>query len=96
MEEQTHNTNTHIKVCTQRRMTMIPSYHDHEKFAQAHRQNLLNEAEHERLLAQLPKPNHSIMQRFLARPMLFLRDLRKRLQQRGKHRKQQITKHTTQ
>lgn len=71
MEEQTHNTNNHIKVCPERRMTMIPSYHDHEKFAQAHRQNLLNEAEHERLLAQLPKPDHSSMRRFLARPMLI-------------------------
>jgi hypothetical protein len=75
---------------------MIPGYHDHEKFAQAHRQNLLNEAEHERLLAQLPQPDHSIIRRFLARPMPFLRNLRKRLQQRGKHRKQQVTNRTAQ
>jgi hypothetical protein len=96
MEEQTHNTDTHIKACPERRMTMIPSYHDHEKFAQAHRQNLLNEAEHERLLAQLPQPDQSIMRRFLASPALFLQDLRKRLQKRRKYRKQQITKRTTQ
>ncbi len=67
---------------------MIPGYHDHEKFAQTHRQNLLREAEHERRLAQLPQPHHSI----LARPALFLRSLRARLQERTKRRKQQITK----
>ena len=32
---------------------MIPGYHDHEHFVQAHRQNLLREAERERLLAAL-------------------------------------------
>ena len=70
---------------------MIPGYHDHEKFAQMHRQNLLREAEHERLLAQLPQPEHSALRRFLARPALFLRSLRARLQERAKRRKQ-ITK----
>ena len=40
---------------------MIPGYHDHEKFAQTHRQNLLNEAEHERRLAQLPQSDRSIL-----------------------------------
>ena len=38
---------------------MIPGYHDQEKFAQTHRQNLLNEAEHERRLAQLPQSDRS-------------------------------------
>jgi hypothetical protein len=71
-------------------MTMIPGYHDHEKFTQAHRQNLLHEAERERLLAQLPQPDHSFLRDFLARPALLLRSLRAKLQERAKRRKQQI------
>ena len=71
---------------------MIPGYHDHEKFVQAHRQNLLREAEHERLIAQLPQPDQNGLRRFLASPALFLRSLRARLQERAKRRKQQITK----
>ena len=50
---------------------MIPGYHDQEKFAHAHRENLLREAEHERLLAQLPKPDHTDLQIFLARSSLI-------------------------
>ena len=75
---------------------MIPGYHDQEKFAHTHRQNLLREAEHERLLAQLPQPDRSFLRHFLARPALFLRSLRARLQERAKHRKQQITKRAAQ
>jgi len=74
---------------------MIPGYHDHEKFAQTHRQYLLNEAEHERRLAQLPQSDRSILHRFLARPALFLRSLRTRLQQQAKRRKQ-VTKRAEQ
>ncbi len=74
---------------------MIPGYHDHEKFAQTHRQNLLREAEHERLLAQVPQPGHSFLRQFLARPALFLQSLRARLQERAKRRKQ-ITKRASQ
>jgi hypothetical protein len=74
---------------------MIPGYHDHEKFVQTHRQNLLREAEHERRLAQLPPSDRSILHHFLARPALFLRSLRTRLQERAKRRKQ-ITKRTAQ
>ena len=70
---------------------MIPGYHDHEKLAQAHRHDLLREAEHERLLAQLPQPDHRFLRSFLARLPLFLRELRKRPQQPGKRRKQQVT-----
>jgi hypothetical protein len=67
---------------------MIPGYHDHEKFAQTHRQNLLNEAEHERRLAQLPQSDRSILRHFLARSVQFLRSLRTKLQQQAKRRKQ--------
>jgi hypothetical protein len=74
---------------------MIPGYHDHEKFVQTHRQNLLNEAEHERLLALLPKSDRSVLQHFLAKPALFLRSLRTRLQEQAKRRKQ-ITKRAAQ
>jgi hypothetical protein len=70
---------------------MIPGYHDQEKFAQAHRQNLLREAEHERLLAQLPKPDYNAPQLFQARLSLYMRSLRTRLQKWAKRRKQ-ITK----
>ena len=71
---------------------MIPGYHDQEKFAHAHRENLLREAEHERLLAQLPQSDRSILHHFLARPALFLRSFRASLQERAKRRKQQITR----
>ena len=73
---------------------MIPGYHDHEKFVQTHRQNLLNEAEHERRLAQLPQPDRSVLHQFLARPALILRSLHTRQQERAKRRKQ-ITKCAT-
>ena len=75
---------------------MIPGYHDHEKFVQTHRQNLLREAEHERRLAQLPQSDRSFLRYFLARSALFLRSLRTRLQERAKRRKQQITKRASQ
>ncbi len=67
---------------------MIPGYHDQVKFAQIHRQNLLSEAEHERLLAQVPQSDHNPLRRFLARAALLLRSLRARRQERAKHRKQ--------
>ena len=66
---------------------MIPGYHDQEKFAQAHRQNLLREAERERLLAQLPKPDRNVPQLLLASLMLFLRSIRISLQKLVKRRK---------
>lgn len=75
---------------------MIPGYHDHEKFVQTHRQKLLHEAEHERLLAQVPQPDHSFLRQFLARSALFLRSLRAKLQERAKRRKQQINNRTAQ
>ena len=70
---------------------MIPGYHDHEKFVQTHRQNLLNEAEHERRLAQLPQSDRNVLWHFLAVPALLLQELRKRLNQPGKRRKPQVT-----
>lgn len=36
---------------------MMPNYYERDQFAQAHRQDLLREAEHERRLAQLPQQN---------------------------------------
>lgn len=68
-------------------MNLIPGYHDQEKFAQIHRQNLLNEAEHERLLAQLPESDRSILRHILERPALLLRSLRTKLQEQAKRRK---------
>ena len=74
---------------------MIPGYHDQEKFAQMHRQNLLKEAEHERRLALLPQSDRRILRHFLTRPVLFLRSLRTRLQEQAKRRKQ-LTKRAEQ
>ena len=74
---------------------MIPGYHDHEKFAQTYRQNLLNEAEHERRLAQLPQSDRRILLQFLVRPGLFLRSLRTKLQEQAKRRKP-VTKRAAQ
>jgi len=74
---------------------MIPGYHDQEKFVQAHRQNLLSEAEHERLLAQLPQSGQHVLQLFLARPALLLRSLSARLQERANRRKQITNPSTT-
>ena len=71
---------------------MIPGYHDQEKFAQAHRQNLLREAERERVLAQLPKPDRNGPQFLLASLTLILRSIRTSLQKLVKRRKQ-ITKY---
>jgi hypothetical protein len=71
---------------------MIPGYHDQEKFAQAHRQNLLREAERERLLAQLPKPDSNVPQFLMASLTLILRSIRTSLQKLVKRRKQ-ITKY---
>jgi hypothetical protein len=70
---------------------MMPNNNDRNWMAEAHRQDLLREAEHERLLAQLPRPDHSGLLRFMAIPALFLGEIRKRLQQQAKQRMQQVT-----
>ena len=57
---------------------MMPNHYDRERLAQAHFQELLREAEHERLLAQLPQPKRSVLL-LPARLMLSLRALRTRL-----------------
>jgi hypothetical protein len=58
---------------------MIPDIYTKEKFALAHSQQLQREAEHERLLAQLPEPNRSVLLLLLAQLALSLRTLRMRL-----------------
>jgi hypothetical protein len=69
---------------------MMPNYYDRERLAQAHRQDLLREAEHERLLAHLPEPNRSIPLLSHVRLTLFLRSLLTRLQRGGQHGKQPV------
>ena len=59
---------------------MMPNHYDRERLAQAHFQELLREAEHERLLAQLPQPNRTRQLPF-ERLMLSLRTLGMRLRQ---------------
>ncbi len=39
---------------------MMPNHYDRDRLAQAHRRDLLREAEHERLLAQLPQPKRGV------------------------------------
>jgi len=74
MERDTDNWTRH-----ERRTTMMPNHHDRGRMAQAHRQELLREAEHERLLAQLPEPERRVLLPSLAQLMLSLRALRMRL-----------------
>ena len=71
---------------------MIPNYYVLEQLAQAHRQDLLREAEHGRLLAQVPQSDHTVPSHFLARVALFLRELelRLKLRSRGVQREQPI------
>jgi len=64
----------------------MPNYHIHERLAQEHRLDLLREAERERLLAQLPRPEHYVM--LLSRLLWPLRALRMRLQ---KHLHRRVT-----
>ena len=59
---------------------MMPNHYERERFAQAHRQNLLREAEHERLLEQLPRPRRRVPNIPL-RLKLSWQALRMRLQQ---------------
>jgi hypothetical protein len=65
---------------------MMPNHYDRERMAQARRQELLREAEHERLLAQLPESERRVLLPSLARLMLSMRalhmKLRKGLQRR--------------
>ena len=56
------------------------NHYERERFAQAHRQNLLREAEHERLLEQLPRPSRRVLHIPL-RIKLSWQALRMRLQQ---------------
>lgn len=63
---------------------MIPNYYIRERLAQDHRQDLLREAEHERLLAQLPQPRYNLLAlSWLLRPW---RTLRTRSQKRLRRR----------
>ena len=56
---------------------MMLNHYDRERLAQAHFQELLREAEQERLAAQLPQPNPSVL--LPVRLLLSLRALRMRL-----------------
>jgi hypothetical protein len=58
----------------------MPNYYTHERLAQAHRLDLLREAERERLLAQLPQTRHDLL--LLSRLLLPFRALRTSLQKR--------------
>ncbi len=69
---------------------MMPNYYDRERLAQAHRQDLLREAEHERLLAHLPQLNRSLLLLSFAKLTLFVRTLLMRLRLGGQHREQPV------
>ncbi len=68
---------------------MMPNYYDRERLAQAHRQDLLREAEHERLLAHVPQPNRSILLLSSTRLTLFVRSFLMRLRL-GQHRERPL------
>ena len=57
---------------------MLPNHYDRERMAQAHRQELMREAEHERLLAELSQPKRHIL-RLHIRFKISLRAFRIRL-----------------
>jgi hypothetical protein len=57
---------------------MMPTHYDRERLAQAHFQELLREAEHERRLSQLPPPKRSVLP-LPVRLLLSLRALRLKL-----------------
>jgi hypothetical protein len=62
---------------------MMPNHYDRERMAQAHRQELLHEAEQQRQVAQLSLPRRSVSP-FPAQLVLSLRALSIRLQKRFK------------
>jgi hypothetical protein len=64
---------------------MMPNYFDHGRMAQAHHQELLREAEHERLLAQLSQPKRSVLRLPISFKM-YWRAFRIRLQRRFRQR----------
>ncbi len=66
---------------------MSQNYYLLEKLAEAHRQDLLREAEHERMLAGLPKASSSSIRRLTGRLGMLLIALGMRLQQIGQQRK---------
>jgi hypothetical protein len=63
---------------------MMPNYYIQERLAQAHRQDLLREAEHQRLLAQLPRPRYNLL--LLLRLLFPWRALRTKAQKRSQRR----------
>jgi len=68
----------------------MPNYYFNQNLAQAHRQDLSREAEHERLLAHLPQPDRSMLLPLPARLDLFLRALRTRLRPGEQHRERAV------
>ena len=55
--------------------------HFNQQLAQAHRQTLLQEAQQEQLLAQLPPPDHNLVPSLAARITAFLLAVWMRLKQ---------------
>jgi hypothetical protein len=66
--------------CAERRNKMIPHPYIREEFALEHRQQLLHEAEQERIVANVPKRPSSSLQRLAGRLGIALIGLGTRLQ----------------
>jgi cell division protein FtsB len=64
----------------------MPNPYFNEQLAQAHRQVLLQEAQQEQLLAQLPETRHSLAQYITAKLSVFLLAARTRLKRFASHR----------
>ncbi len=62
---------------------MVPDIYTHEKLALEHRHTLLREAEHERMLLDLPEHSSHTLQRLAGRLGVYLIALGTRLQRLG-------------
>src|SRR6266851_7213398 len=66
---------------SKRRTIIMPNPYFNEQLAQAHRQVLLQEAQQEQLLAQVPQSHHSLMHYITTKLTVFLLAVRKGLKQ---------------
>ena len=64
----------------------MPNPYFTQQLAQAHRQVLLQEAQQEQLLAQVPQSHHNLMPYITAKLTVCLLAIRKRLKQPTPHR----------
>ncbi len=69
----------------------MPNPYFNEQLAQAHRQVLLQEAQQEQLLAQLPQSRHGLVQYITAKLNVFLFAVGTRLKKLASHRQHALS-----